>query len=524
MINWLYIVFLLVILWTMAIMYLAPRISRSKHFGLLGPALMVKSTKNRNIIDRIAKRFPGILFGKISVVLVIISSIFAVILLVYGSILSLSIKPSNAPSLSLLIGLPGINPAIPISYGVVTIIAAVAIHEIFHGVVARRQGIKLSSVGALFFIIPLGAFVEPDEKEITSADPVIRRRVIAAGPGINIVIAIISLIIVTFLLFPAVTPTHQGLYVESTTGGSAAAAFIPTGTELISYGNSTLNYSGNALLNMTMDSVLIPGHNYTAEISKGGTLSKVSVPAGIVIASVIEGLPAYNASVPVGSIILSVDGNVAYNDSVLSSYLDGVAPGSKVNMSVDIYNTTTHTYTIKTYAITTTSLYYYYSKYDPSSNSQSYMNKSFVGITLGYLGIGGLTLSGMQAILSGSQVFTVPWNGILEFISLPFAYLYPVPSSLASLFTTPFSPLVFWGVVNVFYWLFWWDLLLAITNALPLFVFDGGQFFRDTLYIAGKKERLKFLRSDANVRKITTFVGFLVLFLFLWEIIVPRIV
>ena len=364
----------------------------------------------------------------------------------------------------------------------------------------------------------------PDEKEIMSADPVIRRRIIAAGPGINIVIAIISLIIVAFLLFPAVTPAHQGLYVESTTGGSAAAAFIPTGTELISYGNSTVNYSGNALLNLTMDSVLIPGHNYTAEISKGGTISKVSVPAGIVIASVIDGLPAYNASVPVGSIIISVDGKVAYNDSVLASYLDGVSPGSKVNMSVDVYNTTAGTYTVKTYAITTTSLYYYYSRYDPSANSQAYVNKSFVGITLGYLGIGGLTLSGMQGILSGSQVFTVPWNGILEFISLPFAYLYPVPSSLASLFTTPFSPLVFWGIVNVFYWLFWWDLLLAITNALPLFVFDGGQFFRDTLYIAGKRERLKFLRNDANVRKITTFVGFLVLFLFLWEIIVPRIV
>ncbi len=524
MINWLYIVFLLVILWVMAIMYLAPRISRSKHFGLLGPALMVKSTKNRNIIDRIAKKFPGVLFGKLSVVLVIISSIFAVVLLIYGSILSINIKPSNAPSLSLLIGLPGINPAIPISYGLVTIIAAVAIHEIFHGVVARRQGIKLSSVGALFFIIPLGAFVEPDEKEIMSADPVVRRRIIAAGPGVNIVIAIISLIIVTFLLFPAVTPAHQGLYVESTTGGSAAASLIPTGSELISYGNSSVSYSGNALVNLTVDSVLTPGQNYTAEISKGGTISRIPIPAGIVVASVIEGLPAYNASIPVGSIILSVGNEVAYNDTVLSSYLDSVTPGNTVNMSVEIYNTTTRTNSIKTYSVNTTSLYYYYSKYDPSANSPSYAGKSFIGITLSYFGIGGLALSGMQDILSGKQVFTIPWTGILEFISLPFAYLYPVPSSLASLFTVPFSPFVFWGIVNVFYWLFWWDLLLAITNALPLFVFDGGQFFRDTLYIAGKKERLKFLRNDANVGKITTFVGFLVLFLFLWEIIVPRIV
>lgn len=522
MINGLYIVFLLVMLWIMVILYLAPRISKSRHFSLLGPALMVKSVTNRGIIDRIAKRFPGVIFGKISVVIVVLSALLAVALLIYGSILSLSIKPSNAPSLSLLVGLPGINPAIPITFGLVAIILAVAIHEIFHGVVARRQGIKLSSVGALFFVIPVGAFVEPDEKEIMNADPVVRRRVIAAGPGINIVIAIASLLLVSFVMMPAVTPAHQGIYIESTTGNSAFSSVVPTGSELISFGNSTLSYSGVSLLNLTSSSRLTPGASYPAVIDTDGRIITENVPAGIVIASTFPDFPAANASIPVGSIIIAVNNVVAYNDTVLSNYLSSIEPGTEVNITLSVYSAGVST--IRNYSVITTSAYRYYSLYDPSANSPSYKNESFIGISLSYFGITGLSVSDLQSLLGGKEVFSNPWNGMLAFISLPFASLSPVPSSLAALFVTPFNPLIFWGIFNTLYWLFWMDFLLGITNALPLFVLDGGQFFRDTLYILSRRNAFKFLRDEANLRKVTTFLGFVVLLLFMWEIIVPRII
>ncbi len=522
MIDGLYIVLLVVLIWIFGIISLAPRISKSKHFSLLGPALMVKSVSNRGIIERIAKRFPGIIFGRVSVVIVIVSALLAVALLIYGSILSLSIKPSNAPSLSLLIGLPGINPAIPITFGLVAIILAVAIHEIFHGVVARRQGIKLNSVGALFFVIPVGAFVEPDENEIMKADPVVRRRIVAAGPGINIVIALISLAIVAFLLVPSATPTHQGLYVESSTEHSPFAAVIPTGSELISVGNSTLTYSGNSLINLSADSRLMPGMEYDAVVDESGKVTSVKVYAGMTIASILSGFPAQNASIPVGSVILSIDGHTIYNETGLSAYLDSVPPGSTINMSLGIYSN--GTLTSRNYSVITTSAYRYYSMYDPSANSPAYRNYSFIGISLSYFGITGITLSSLQSLLSGNEVFTNPWTGMLEYISLPFAFLSPVPTSMAALFTTPFNSYIFWGMVNTFYWLFWMDFLLGITNALPIFILDGGQFFRDTLYILSRRNAFRFLRDEKNLRMVTSFMGFVVLLLFMWEIIVPRIV
>ena len=60
-------------------------------------------------------------------------------------------------------------------------------------------------------------------------------------------------------------------------------------------------------------------------------------------------------------------------------------------------------------------------------------------------------------------------------------------------------------------------------NALPLSILDGGQFFKDTLNIASRRERFKFLRDEKNVTKIYYALGLFVFFLLMYIIIAPRI-
>lgn len=520
--NWtLELVILLIFLWVAAIIALAPRLSKTKNFQGYGPFLMVKLVKNRKILDRIANRFPGINFGRISVVIVVISAALALIMLTYGAYLSLFIKPSNAPSLSLLIAFPGINPAIPIGYGTASLIIAVVIHEIFHGIVARKHGIKVKSVGALFFIIPVGAFVEPDEEEVEKADPVHRRRLIASGPGINIVIAIATLVLLAFVLVPAATPTHSGTYVQYVTDGSPAANYISTGQEITSFGN----YTGGGLNNLLLTSQLNPGQLYTVSVYNGNSTSYYELPAGVTIDSVTSGTPADTFGLKQGSVILSVNGNPVYNDTVLQNVLDGTAPGSNVTLVTEQYTVASGQLqgSKTTTNLTTMSKYDYYAQNYPSQNNPAFKNESFLGVTLTYAGILGNNLSTLQSILSGKSVFTNPWSGGLAFISLPFLYLYPVPAGLTSLFSVPFSAPLFWFLVNISYWLFWIDFLLGITNALPFLIFDGGQFFRDSLIIASRRERFKFLRDERNLKLLMNVASTVVLILLLWQIIVPRI-
>ncbi len=518
MINGLELAILLLFAWIIIIMYLGPRISKTKHFSLFGPALMIKIVKNRGVIEKFTKKFPGKSFGKISVIIVFLSAIIAVVILVYGAVLSLAIKPTSAPALSELLALPGINPVIPIGFGLVTLIIAVVIHEFMHGVVAKKHGIKLSSVGVLLFVIPVGAFVEPDEEEISKSDPVVRRRVVAAGPGINIVLAVVCLLLITFLLVPSASPTHDGMYVQATVAGSPASHFIKNGEEVTAMGN----YTGNSVGNLSYISNLVPGQSYATKIYDGKSIRTVDMMAGLVIYSTLKGMPAYNVSIPVGSVLLKSNGETIYNVTVLTDQLDVLKPGSNVTLEMMIPEN--GSMVMKNYTFTTASEYYYYAHYDPSQNSNAYKNYSFIGVTSVYAGFGGYTLQYMQSVLSGKQVFTSPWDGMLEYIALPFGYLSPVPSSLASLYSTPFSPLLFWGIFNMLYWLFWWNFLLGIFNALPVVVFDGGQFFRDSMLIVGRHKLLSWFKNEKNVRSVMAASSILVLLLFVWEIVIPRII
>ncbi len=520
--NWtLELVILLIFLWVIAILALSPRLSKTKNFQGYGPFLMVKLVKNRKILDRIANRFPGIVFGKVSVVIVIISAILALFMLGYGPYLSLFITPSNAPSLNLLVAFPGLNPAIPIGYGTASLIIAVVIHEVFHGIVARKHGIKVKSVGALFFIIPIGAFVEPDEEEVEKADPVHRRRLIASGPGINIVIAIITLILVAFVLVPAATPTHNGAYVQYTTDGSAASHYISTGQEVIAFGN----YSGGGISNLLLTSQLNPGQLYNVTVYNGNTTSVYLLPAGVTIDTITSGTPASDYGLQQGSIILSINGKTVYNDTTLAGVLDKTAPGTNITLVTEQFSIVSGQLvsTKNTTILPTMSKYDYYAKNYPGQNNPAYKNESFLGVNLVYAGMLGNNLTSLQYLISGQSVFTAPWSGGLAFIALPFVYLYPVPAGLASLFTVPFSAPLFWGLVNIAYWLFWIDFLLGITNALPFLIFDGGQFFRDSLIIMSKKERYKFLREERNLKALMNIASTVVLILLLWQVIVPRI-
>lgn len=521
--NWtLELVILLIFLWVMVILYLAPRLAKTRNFQAYGPFLMIKIVKNRKILDKVAKRFPGIFFGKMSVVIVIISAVLALGMLVYGAYLSLFITPSNAPSLSLLIAFPGINPAIPVGFGTAALIISVVIHEVFHGIVARKHGIKVTSVGALFFIIPVGAFVEPDEKEVEAADPVHRRRLIASGPGINIVIAIITLVLVSLVLVPSIAPTHDGYYVQGISSGSPASHYISTGTELISFGN----YTGNQVNNLLFDSQLTPGRAYQVSTYNGKTISNYSMPAGLVIDSISQGTPASQANLTPGLVLISIDNNTVYNSTSFENVMDNTLPGSTIHLRFENFTLTSGklngTYIDRN--VTTMSKYDYYAQNFPAQNDASYKNQSFLGVTTTYGGLLGYNLTSLKALISGQSVFTNPWSGGLAFISLPFVYLYPVPSSLAALFTVPFSATLFWGVLNMAYWLFWIDFLLGITNALPFLIFDGGQFFRDSLIILSRKPRFKFLKDEKNVKRLMNISSAIVLILLMWQVIVPRVI
>jgi membrane-associated protease RseP (regulator of RpoE activity) len=90
--------------------------------------------------------------------------------------------------------LPGIN--LPLFEGIIALGIVLIVHEGSHAVLTRIAKVPILSSGlVLFGVIPMGAFVEPDEKKLSRVEQGKQTRVIVAGPTANLLTAIIFFIL-----------------------------------------------------------------------------------------------------------------------------------------------------------------------------------------------------------------------------------------------------------------------------------------------------------------------------------------
>lgn len=122
------------------------------------------------------------------------------------------------------LGLPGINPYIPLLDGWAALIVAMIIHEGAHGVVARSLGYPVKSSGLIFLlVIPIGAFVEVDEKALKAAPAKDSLRILAGGAGVNFIAGIVFLILLSSMV-GGMSPAANGIAIDQVNVGSPAAA------------------------------------------------------------------------------------------------------------------------------------------------------------------------------------------------------------------------------------------------------------------------------------------------------------
>ena len=79
---------------------------------------------------------------------------------------------------------------------------------------------------------------------------------------------------------------------------------------------------------------------------------------------------------------------------------------------------------------------------------------------------------------------------------------------------------LFWTFVTLLYWIFWLDILLAISNALPTYVLDGGFIFAGG--VSWLLEKIGVRDETRNARLTDSIAGSmstLTLFLFLMVIL-----
>ena len=197
--------------------------------SLYGPALLFRTKKGKNFLRKLAlkKRFWKA-YGSFSVFFCFIMMILFTMLIIWNTWMAfglLNLSPAekaNLPGPEVALVLPGINPILPLEYLgyiVLALIIAIIVHEFSHGVLTLVGKIKVKSLGILYLIIPMGAFVEPDEEQLKKTSIGKRMRVYAAGPMSNFVVAFIVLLLFSFVFMSAVQPVDgaQLLYIVDDT-------------------------------------------------------------------------------------------------------------------------------------------------------------------------------------------------------------------------------------------------------------------------------------------------------------------
>jgi membrane-associated protease RseP (regulator of RpoE activity) len=190
------------------------------------PILTVRTQLFNRVFDRLGSLRTSKLISWVALVIVPIVAGIGLYLISYNLFTLLWTPAAREIQREVGLGayllLPGINPFLPIIYGWIAIVGAIAVHEGAHGIIARNRGLRVKSSGLLFFlIIPIGAFVDVDEKQLGKAKAKNSLRVLAAGVGGNIAVAAACLLGV-LIIVSGLTPIINGVYISEVTEGMPA--------------------------------------------------------------------------------------------------------------------------------------------------------------------------------------------------------------------------------------------------------------------------------------------------------------
>jgi len=277
-----------VLVYTVGAMALHSRGLLPEAIRVSGPITTIHTKRGREFLDRLAQRrrfWRAWANVGVGIAVVVMVGMLWFLLIAAVSIVDQPSAGTAVQNPQNALVIPGVNEFLPLTVAgeiVFGLVVGMVVHEGGHGLLCRVEDIEIDSMGlALFTIIPIGAFVEPDEQNRSESSRGAQTRMFAAGVTNNFALTAITLA----LLFGPVVASigvAPGMPVGDTLTGSAAAEAD------LGYGDRIVAVDGRTVADPAAfeRALADAGGTVTVELDRGET---VTVDRAVTITGVVPG-------------------------------------------------------------------------------------------------------------------------------------------------------------------------------------------------------------------------------------------